>query len=111
MLNIDININQSIEYVILIKIQLQIHFVMFIRGRPGTPIDPAPVLLSGKPCSTSHSPASHALRVKFASQLLFERPCGVYCTGYRFCVRWFLKDHADLLGEELHISVLIGFLH
>ena len=32
----------------------QIQFVMFTRSALGTPIDPAPVLLSGIHCSTSH---------------------------------------------------------
>ena len=34
--------------------KLQIQFAMFLRGRPRTPIDPVPVLLSGIHCSTSH---------------------------------------------------------
>ena len=49
-----INIDALIEYVILIKFKHQIQFVMFRRGHLGTPVDAAPVLLSGKPCSTSH---------------------------------------------------------
>ena len=51
MLNMSINIDWSIKYVISTEFKLQIQFVTFIRGHPGTPIDPAPVLLSGKPCS------------------------------------------------------------
>ena len=35
----------------LIEFLIQIQFVMFMRGHPRTPIDPAPVLLSGKQCS------------------------------------------------------------
>ena len=54
MLNMAINIDQPIEYVISIKFNYQIQFVMFLRGHPGTPIDPAPVLFSGTLCSTSH---------------------------------------------------------
>ena len=54
MLNIAINMNRPIECVILIQFQIQIQFVTFRRGHLGTPIDAAPVLLSGKPCSTSH---------------------------------------------------------
>ena len=54
MLNMAININQQIEPVILIKFKYQIQFGAFLRGRSGTPIDPAPVLLSSKSCSTSH---------------------------------------------------------
>ena len=45
---------EPIQHVISIKFQIQIQFVMFRRGHPGTSIDPAPVLLSGNPCSTSH---------------------------------------------------------
>ena len=48
MLNMSINIDRSIKFVISTEFKLQIQFVMFIRGHPGTPIDPAPVLLSGK---------------------------------------------------------------
>ena len=62
MLNIAITMNRPIESAILIESQIQIHFVMFIRGHPGTPIDIAPVLLSGKPCSTSQDCALVALR-------------------------------------------------
>ena len=40
---------------------------MFRRGHPGTPIDPAPVLLSSKHCSTSHFEAS----VEIIDQLSF----------------------------------------
>ena len=55
MLNMAINIDQLIEYVISIELNIQFQFGVFLRGHFGTPIDPAPVLLSGKPCSTSHS--------------------------------------------------------
>ena len=54
MLNMAINIDQLIEYVISIELNIQFQFGVFLRGHFGTPIDPAPVLLSGKPCSTSH---------------------------------------------------------
>ena len=49
------DVNQCPEFTISNKFKFQIQFVMFLRGHPGTPIDPAPVLLSGKHCSTSHS--------------------------------------------------------
>ena len=42
-LNIAINTAQPIEHVISINFNIQIQFVTFIRGHPGTPIDPAPV--------------------------------------------------------------------
>ena len=54
MLNMAINIDRLIEYVILIKFKNKVQFGVFLRGHLGTPIDPAPVLLSGKPCSTRH---------------------------------------------------------
>ena len=41
--------------VISIKFKYQIQFGAFLRGHFGTPIDPAPVLLSGKSCSTIHA--------------------------------------------------------
>ena len=59
MLNIAINMDRLIKYIISIEFQIQIHFVTFIRGHSGTPIDPAPVLLSGKPCFTIHSHHHH----------------------------------------------------
>ena len=46
-----INIDYLELDVILIKFNHQIQFVMFSRGHLGTPIDAAPVLLSGKRCS------------------------------------------------------------
>ena len=52
-LQIAINTIRPTKHVISTKIQIQIQFVTFIRGHPGTPIDPAPVLLSGTHCSTS----------------------------------------------------------
>ena len=55
MLNMAINIDQLIEYVISIELNIQFQFGVFLRGHFGTPIDPAPVLLSGKPCSASLS--------------------------------------------------------
>ena len=51
---IAINIFQGRQHMNLIKFLIQIQIVMFRRGHPGTPIDPAPVLLSGILCSTSH---------------------------------------------------------
>ena len=54
MLDMNMNINRQDKYLILIKFKIKIQFVMFMRGHLWTPIDPAPVLLSGKPCSTSH---------------------------------------------------------
>ena len=52
--NIAINIVKQIERIVSINFGFEIQFVTFRRGHPRTPIDPAPVLLSGKPCSTSH---------------------------------------------------------
>ena len=49
-----INIADMLELVISLKTSIQIQFGTFIRGRPRTPIHPAPVLLSGILCSTSH---------------------------------------------------------
>ena len=39
------------KHVILTEIQIKIQFVMFLRGHPRTPIDPAPVIVGtgGKP--------------------------------------------------------------
>ena len=54
MLNMAIHVDQLLECTILIKSKFQIQLVTFRRGHPGTPIDPAPVLLSGMNCSTSH---------------------------------------------------------
>ena len=51
---IAIHIFQASRVMNSIKFSIQIQFVMFRRGRPGTPSDPAPVLLSGILCSTSH---------------------------------------------------------
>ena len=42
-----INIFQFSQLMNSIKFSIQILFVMFRRGQPGTPIGPAPVLLSG----------------------------------------------------------------
>ena len=53
MLNMTIHVNQLMKCIISIKFKFQIQFVMFRRGHPGTPIDPASVLLSGKHCPTS----------------------------------------------------------
>ena len=47
MLHMSIHINLQIEFIISIRFKFQIQFVMFIRGHPETPIDRAPVLLSG----------------------------------------------------------------
>ena len=52
---IAINIFQGRQHMNLIKFLIQIQIVMFRRGHPGTPIDPAPVLLSGISCPTSHA--------------------------------------------------------
>ena len=43
MLNMAINIDQLIEYVISIELNIQFQFGVFLRGGPGTPIDSAPV--------------------------------------------------------------------
>ena len=51
------------------KFKFQIHFVMFRRGAPGTPIDPAPVLLSGIHCSTSHIALAAAVQHFLSDQL------------------------------------------
>ena len=55
MLNMAMFMNLCIKSVISNIFELQIQFVTFLRGHPGTPIDSAPVLLSGKSCSTSHT--------------------------------------------------------
>ena len=65
------NINRQDKYLILIKFKIKIQFVMFMRGHLWTPIDPAPVLLSGKPCSTSH--------VMLCWQISFAKPCICAC--------------------------------
>ena len=54
MLNMTIHVNKLIKCSISTKFKFQIQFVTFRRGHHWTPIDPAPVLLSGKHCSTSH---------------------------------------------------------
>ena len=61
--NMPINIDRRIEYVILIKFKYNIQFVMFRRGHLVTPIDAAPVLISGKPCSTNRSPPETKSRI------------------------------------------------
>ena len=48
MLNIAIVTDQPIRYTISIKFKINIQIGTFLRGHLGTPIDPAPVLLSGK---------------------------------------------------------------
>ena len=58
MLNMTIHVNQLMKCSISIKFKFKIQFVTFRRGPPWTPIDPAPVLLSGKHCSTSQSEKS-----------------------------------------------------
>ena len=55
MLHMAMHTDRPLDCAIPIKFKFQIQFVTFIRGHPRTPIDSAPVLLSGKPCSTSHS--------------------------------------------------------
>ena len=55
MLHMTIHVNQLMKCNISIKFKFQIQFVMFLRRRPGMPIDPAPILLSGIHCSTSHA--------------------------------------------------------
>ena len=47
MLKMAIYVNHLTKFIIPIKFRFQIQFVMFLRGHPRTPIDPAPVLLSG----------------------------------------------------------------
>ena len=54
MLHMAIHVDYQQGSILSIKFEFQIQFVMFLRGHPGTPIDPAPVLLSGIHCSTSH---------------------------------------------------------
>ena len=49
-----IHVNQLMICNILTKFNFQIQFVTFRRGHPWTPIDPAPIILSGKHCSPSH---------------------------------------------------------
>ena len=49
-----INIFCCTQIVNLIEFSIQIQFGAFLRGHFGTPMDPAPVLLSGILCSTSH---------------------------------------------------------
>ena len=51
---IAINIYQCTQIINSIKFSIQIQFGVFLRGHFGTPIDTAPVLLSGILCSTSH---------------------------------------------------------
>ena len=51
MLHMTIHVNQLMKCNISIQFKFQIQFFTFIRGHPCTPIDPAPVLLSGKHCS------------------------------------------------------------
>ena len=51
-----INIFCCTQIIDLIEFSMQIQLSTFMRGHLWTPIDPAPVLLSGKPCSTSHVP-------------------------------------------------------
>ena len=46
--------NPRIKFLISIKFKFQIQFVTFRRSHLWTPIDPAPLLLSGKPCFTSY---------------------------------------------------------
>ena len=55
MLNMTINIDQLMKYLISIKLNIQFQFGVFLRGHSGTPIDAAPALLSGNSCSTSHA--------------------------------------------------------
>ena len=74
---IAIDIRELRDIRILIQFQIQFQFVTFLRGHPCTPIDPAPVLLSGKPCSTSqiessgakHSPPSLSVMVALRAQI------------------------------------------
>ena len=54
MLYMAIHTDRPSWFAISIAFKFQIQFVMFIRGHLGTPIDPAPVLLSGIHSSTSH---------------------------------------------------------
>ena len=51
-LNIAINTARLMKHVILINFNIEIQFVTFRRGAPGTPIDPA-LVLPGMHCSTS----------------------------------------------------------
>ena len=76
MLNKAIDTARLIEAVILIKFKFQIQIVMFSRGHPETPIGPAPVLLSGIHCSTSHLPQflnigekSHGCTYRFETKI------------------------------------------
>ena len=46
-LHMAIHVNNLTEFDIPVKFRFQIQFVTFLRGHPLTPIDPAPVLLSG----------------------------------------------------------------
>ena len=68
MLHMAIHIDLPLKFTILIKFKFQIQFVMFRRGPPGTPIDPAPVLLSGIHCSTSQGQSRF-----FSSKIKFRR--------------------------------------
>ena len=46
MLHMAMHTDLPLKFIISIKFKLQIQFVKFRRGHPGTPIDPAPVLLA-----------------------------------------------------------------
>ena len=66
-LHMAIHVDHLMIFNISIKFTFEIKIVMFLRGRPQTPIDPAPVLLH---CSTSHSAEQSA------DQQLASQPAG-----------------------------------